>query len=320
MRIAIVKLSALGDIIHAMVVLQYIKKAFPHILIDWFVDARFEQILHNNPHIHQVYALGLKSKNRNYHTLYKSLKALAIQNGYDCIIDLQGLIKSALIAKTLGVNTVGFDRKSAREPLAALFYRQKCKIAYEKNVIMRNLELVCQALHFPIPNVQTKEPFLLSNRKSNLKPELLIITGSSWKSKVYPKEKFVEVINALSVETYVSWGNKQEEENALFICEHTNAKILPALDLDTLKSIVSNSSLVIGADSGPTHMAWAMNRPSITIFGPTPAKRNTLETPINKTIDCKKEINPKKINKKDPCIATIPPQEIVKMAKELLAC
>jgi heptosyltransferase I len=320
MRIAIVKLSALGDIIHAMVVLQYIKKAFPHILIDWFVDSKFEQILHNNPHINQVYALGLKYRTESYLTLYKSLKSLGAHNQYDYVIDLQGLIKSALIARALSYSTVGFDKQSVREPLSTLFYRQKYKITYEKNVIMRNLELVCQALHFPLPDIQKKKSFLFFNKNAYIKPRLLVITGSSWKSKVYPKEKFVEIINALDVETYVSWGNKQEEENALFICEHTNAKILPALDLDTLKSIVSNSSLVIGADSGPTHMAWAMNRPSITIFGPTPAKRNTLETAINKAIDCKKEINPKKLNKKDFCITSIPPQEIIKMAKELLAC
>ena len=89
------------------------------------------------------------------------------------------------------------------------------------------------------------------------------------------------------------------------------------MDLNELKALISKADLVIGGDSGPTHFAWAMNRPSITIFGPTPSKRNVLETKINKVIDCGKEIDPLKLDKKDYCIHTIDPEKIVKLAKGL---
>lgn len=320
MKIAIVKLSALGDIIHAMVVLQYIKKKFPKTQIDWFAEEKFVGILENNPHIHTIYPLHLKNNKLNFFKEYQKLKNISKQNRYDLVLDLQGLIKSAIVAKILSQNCIGFSKQSLREPLAALFYKNTFAIPYEENVIMRNLTLTCKALNIEIPDIQTKEPFLFSTQISNIEPTILIITGSSWKSKVYPKEHFVSIINALHVKSFVAWGSEEEKNDAHYICEHTHATMLPKMSLDELKSIVKNSHLVIGADSGPTHMAWAMNRPSITIFGPTPSGRNTVTTPVNLIVDCKKTINARNINKDDFCIQHINPLTIIALAKELLPC
>ena len=320
MKIAIVKLSALGDIIHAMVVLQFIKKKSPKAQIDWFVEEKFVGILENNPHIHTIYPLRLKNNKLHFFQEYQKLKNISKQNRYDLVLDLQGLIKSAIVAKILSQHCIGFSRHSLREPLAALFYQHTFTIPYEENVIVRNLTLTCKALNIQIPDIQTKEPFLFSTHISDIEPTLLIITGSSWKSKVYPKEHFVSILNALHVKSFVAWGSEEEKNDAQYICEHTSAKMLPKMSLDALKSIVKNSHLVIGADSGPTHMAWALNRPSITIFGPTPSERNTVKTPIHLTVDCKKPIDARNINKDDFCIQHIHPSTIIALAKELLPC
>ena len=318
MKIAIVKLSALGDIIHAMIVLQYIKKNIPNAQIDWFVEEKFAGILENNPHIHTIYPLRLKNNKLHFFNEYKKLKTIANQNRYDIVLDLQGLIKSAIVARILSQNCVGFDKQSLREPLAALLYKTSFYIPYEENVIMRNLELTCKALKMGIPDIQNKEPFLFSTHVSDIIPMILIITGSSWKSKIYPKEHFVTMLNALQVKSFIVWGNEEEKNDAQFICDHTSATMLPKMSLDELKSVVKNSQLVIGADSGPTHMAWALGRPSITIFGPTPSWRNTITTSINLVIDCNKAIDVKKLNKKNTCIQSIDPQRIILMIKELL--
>jgi heptosyltransferase-1 len=319
MKIAIVKLSALGDIVHAMIVLQYIQKHDKNIKVDWFVEERFAQILQNNPHINKIHKLKLKNNLKGLWKEYKKLKNIS-KNSYDLVIDLQGLIKSAIVSKILGENVVGFDKRCLREPIASLFYKKTFYIPYENNVILRNLELTCKALEIDMPNIKNKKPFLYCEKTINIKPVLLIIVGSSWESKVYPKEYFVKVINSLDVETFISWGNETEKNNAKFICAKTKASLLPKLDLDELKGIISNSQLVIGADSGPTHMAWALNIPSITIFGPTPSQRNTYKTDINLSVDCEKNIDANNLDKNDMCIKNIKPEKIINLAEELVKC
>jgi len=97
-----------------------------------------------------------------------------------------------------------------------------------------------------------------------------------------------------------------------------SAKIVPKINLNELKALVSKADLVIGGDSGPTHFAWALNRPSVTLFGPTPSERNILETSINKVLDCGEKIDPLKLDKKNYCIGNIESKRIVVLAKELL--
>lgn len=320
MYIAIVKLSALGDIVHAMIVLQHIKTAFPQAHIDWFVEERFAAILEHNPHLRNIYTVKLKGQKKALWNEYQKLKNIAHNNHYDIIIDLQGLIKSAIVARILGKDCVGFDKHSLRESLAAWFYKTTYAIDYSENVIKRNLLLVSKALSFPIESFDHTEPFLFSNTHSDIYPTLLIVVGSSWQSKVYPKEHFITIIRALNVPTYLSWGNEQEKADAKFIVSHSHAVMLPVLTLNELKAIIRNSALVIGGDSGPTHMAWALKRPSITIFGPTPSWRNALTTSINRTIDCGIPIDAKHLNKNGMCIQTIQPEKIISLAKELLVC
>jgi len=313
MRICIVKLSALGDIVHAMVVLQCIK----NIEVDWVVEERFAEILRNNPHIHRIHTVRLKNNKLGFLKEYQKLKKLP---KYDMVIDLQGLIKSAVVSKILSKNVIGFNKNSLREPLASKFYTKSFDIPYEENVVVRNLTLTCKALGIKMLNLKEKKPFLHFKTKLNFKPTLLVIVGSSWESKIYPKEKFIELINDLHVETFVAWGNDSEKNSAEFICEETDAKILPKLSLDELKSVISSSGLVIGGDSGPTHMAWALNIPSITIFGPTPSKRNTFETDINLVVDCGKRVDANVLDKNDFCIKNIKSKKIASLAKELLKC
>ena len=200
MKIAIVKLSALGDIVHAMIVLQFIKKHYPESKIDWVVEKRFKRILENNPHINQVQQINLKSakESKSFFLFWKELRKIRKLGKYDLVIDMQGLIKSALVARMLPSDmTLGFDKDSLRESLAAIFYDQKYKIDYSKNVIERNLILVSYALKFSFSqeDIYHKKSFLYSSQQytfnaiSNTKQNIALIVGASYPSKCYPIEK-----------------------------------------------------------------------------------------------------------------------------------
>jgi heptosyltransferase-1 len=330
MKIAIVKLSALGDIVHAMAVLPLIKQMLPESHIDWIVEANFAAVLEHNPYIDMIIPVNLKALKRDKFKIFSEIRKIRkyAQNNYDIVIDLQGLIKSAIVSKILGSN-VGFDKNSIRETAASSFYKRSFFVPYAENVIMRNIELVALALdlEIDIERLTEKDPLLFFTEEDRKKTVSLIeqdqktiihILGSSWESKVYPKEKFVEIIDALEGNHLLVWGNDSEHDAAKYVSEHTEAHIVPRLSLNELKALISSADLVIGADSGPTHFAWALNRPSITIFGPTPSERNTLTGSINKVIDCGKEINPLKLDKNDLCIQNIDPEKIVTLAKALL--
>jgi len=330
MKIAIVKLSALGDIVHAMVVLQFVKQVIPDCRIDWIVEERFSSVLEHNPHIENVFCVNLKSLKKDKFQSFSELKKIKkyAQNHYDAVIDMQGLLKSAIVSKLLGPN-IGFDKNSIREKIASFFYKKSFFVPYSENVILRNMNLVSSSLSMDVKknDLSNKQPFLFFSNTDRDKTASYIrkeqktivhILGSSWKSKIYPKEKFIEIIDALEGNHLLVWGNSEEKSYATYIVEHTQAQQLPEMDLNELKALISKADLVIGGDSGPTHFAWAMNRPSITIFGPTPSKRNVVETKINRVIDCEKEIDPLKLNKKDFCIHHIDPGKIVILARELL--
>ncbi|MCG3685953.1 lipopolysaccharide heptosyltransferase I [Aliarcobacter butzleri] len=329
-RIAIIKLSAMGDIIHAMVALQYIKRKYPNLQIDWFVESTFAPILENNPDINQIIKLDLKSIKKDKKEIINQIKLIKKyeKNSYDLVIDAQGLIKSAIVSFFLGKNRVGFSKNSTREKLASFFYTKKVDIAYDKNAIERNVKVLSQALNFDIAkdDILNKKPFLFYKNENEViyeylskdKKNVLFVIGASWPSKMYSKEKFAKIINNLDENCLITWGNEAEKDIADFIANISKAKVLPKLDLNSLKAIMSKVDLVIGNDTGPTHMAWALNIPSITLFGNTPGYRNTYITNTNKIIESKSIVNPFKLDRNDFSIKEIDENEIINMAKGLL--
>jgi len=336
MRIAIVKLSAMGDIVHAMVALQYLKRYDPSMTIDWVVEEAFVPLLEHNPHIDAILPVNLKRLKKEKTALLDEIKKVRgyANNGYDLVIDAQGLLKSALVASLLGKNRTGFDRSSIREKGAAWFYNRQIAVPYETNVVERNLKLLLGALDVPeqdipgLSELEAMEPFLFFSEDDRQKtesfmdlalPNIIWVVGSSWESKVYPKERFAEAIGMFDANHLLVWGSEAEYERVQFIAEKTGAKVLPKLTLNELKALIASVDLVIGGDSGPTHMAWALKRPSITLFGPTPSFRNTVQTEINRVLDCGKRIDPLRLDKTDRCIGNIASSRVSELAKELLA-
>jgi heptosyltransferase-1 len=317
----------MGDIIHAMVALQYIKKAIPNSQIDWLVEKSFVQVLQNNPHIDNilpVHLKGIKSKDTTIIEQYKLLKKYATNN-YDVVIDAQGLMKSALASWILGERivgsfTAGFDKDSIREKPASWFYTKKVYIGYDQNTIDRNVKVLSEPLGFEIKkdDILEKEPFLFTNETFDEDDYMVFVVGSTWESRNYPKEKFLEIAERLKDKVIVVWGNKDEEEKAKWLESNSEyITMAPRGNLEKLKAIIQNAKLLIGNDTGPTHMAWGFNVPSITIFGPTPVNRIYI-TDINKAVKSSSHVNHYKLDKNDFSICEIESKEIVELAKGLI--
>jgi len=330
MRIAIVKLSALGDIVHAMVALQYLKQADPEIVIDWLVEENFAGVLQGNPDINQVLTVNLKSLKHNKANFFNEIKKVReyAKNNYDLVIDAQGLIKSAVTSKLISSKVAGFDKQSIREKPATWLYKKQITYPYDANTIDRNVAVIGQPLGVQITEQQiiNKVPFLFYSNElgsiaeifSKKQANIIFVIGSTWPSRNYPKEKYLTVIDGLDANSLIIWGNEQEKQDAEWIASKTTkAQVLPKLNFDQLKAVLANSSLVIGNDTGPTHMAWGFNIPSITLFGPTPVSR-VYQTAINKVLKSPSKVNPFKLDKNDFSIKEIKESEIIKLAKSLL--
>lgn len=324
-RIAIVRLSALGDIVNTAVVLQIVHKHYPHASVDWYVEEAFAPILEAHPLLHEVIAVPIKriKKTKSFKLLRETIRNLRSREAYDQIIDAQGLIKSAIVTSFIKGSVHGFDRHSIREKFASSFYDSTSAIAYEMNVIKRNVLVITEALHIPYDenDILLKEPlFPLRKRPSVLKDDknIACVIGASWPSKCYPKEHFAELCSALPFPCHLIWGSEAERLDAQWIAEHsTNARIAPKMSLIELVSFIAHCDLTIGNDTGPTHMAWAMNTPSITLFGPT-NERMIFPTPLNIGIKSPSDVNILKINRADFSIREIEPDSVLQKAKELL--
>ncbi|GHP86587.1 lipopolysaccharide heptosyltransferase I [Helicobacter pylori] len=332
MKIAIVRLSALGDIIVSAVFLAAIKERFTDAQIEWFVDERFSAILEHSPYIDKLHPIALKSALTTFNPLkifklFKSLRAYE----YDIIVDMQGLIKSALITQMLKApKKVGFDHASAREGLSAFFYSQKVSIAYDEPILKRNSTLLSQALNLPKKEISEglssrfkvfsyqDSPKINALNLNQNKPKILFVLETSKINKTYPIERFKEL--ALALEDFqicLLWHASEDKATALYgaLKNQRDVLLLPKLTLNEVKALLFKMDLIIGGDTGITHLAWALQKPSITLYGNTPMERFKLESPINVSLTGNSNAN---YHKKDFSIQNIEPKKIKECVLNIL--
>lgn len=326
MKIAIVRLSAMGDIVNSAYILPFIKEKHPEAVIDWFCEEMFAPLLDNNPHLNAVHTVSLK-RDRSIKGLLATVRKLKSLGPYDKVIDLQGLIKSALVAKYLGKKRYGFDKHSIREPFASNFYQYKASISYAENSLWRTAFLINYVFDTAItkkdlsclkPSLYYKENNHIQNMlKSDT--NIIFVVGSSQAYKNYPIIKIIQTIKALNLHTILIWGSQAEYQDALQINKMChNSTLGDRFSFNNLIQLVDKVDLTIGNDTGPTHIAWALGKKSITLFGATPASKMMWQTKRNIAIESDSIVNPLKLNKEDFSIAKIDPKEIVHVAKRLL--
>lgn len=330
LKIAIVRLSAMGDIVHSAIVLQFIKRTYPDAQIDWIVEKSMAPILQDNPDINNIIRVELKKfkQTKKLSDLLSQIKLIKELPTYDYVLDMQGLLKSAIVTKLIKGTRCGFDKNSIREGIASFLYDLKVDIPYDTNTIDRNVQVVSKPLNLGCTSqdIHDKKPFLFYINEDKViydylkkdKKNIIFVIGSTWPSRNYPKEKFVNLANKLKENILVIWGSEQERIDGEYIAKNSDyATLVPRTDLNTLKALIDKSDLTIGNDTGPTHIAWGLNKPSITIFGPTPTSRIYV-TDINKLVKSPSIVNPFKLNKNDFSIKEIKEDEILSIAKDLL--
>jgi heptosyltransferase-1 len=188
---AIVRLSALGDIIHTAIVLQFLPKK-----VDWIVEENFAEILVGNPNINFIQKVNLKSLKKNKLNIFGEYKKVKKFPKYEKVIDFQGLIKSAIISKIISKKTIG--RIDVRESLAKIFYDEKLKTS--NHTIDRYREMINQIYNLNVSKEEfiNHKPFLFYknfNTKdffSKTKRNIVFIVGSTAKNRQYPTKKWIE--------------------------------------------------------------------------------------------------------------------------------
>ena len=348
LRIGIIRLSALGDCIVSAAFLadfvQELKRAYT-IHLTWFVDSRFSDILEHSPCIDSLEVITLKRQSlaQKFH-LIKRLTKLPV---FDILIDMQGLIKSALMCAFLHKHHfIGFSFGSAKESLSALFYTHRVQIAYQENILKRNALLLHRAkellhiaqdsqpslpdmlAHKALSFAHTPQAYTLIAPQLQSRPYILCVLESSLPSKTYDPTLFAQAIALicerlrtaqilLLTHTHTHKATQILQSPALAALQDSHTITpLSNLSLDSIKAIIAQMDLVIGGDTGITHLAWALGRDSLTLYGNTPAQRFTLLGESNLTLSGSD--NPT-YDKNDFSINNIAPSEIAKCALTLLS-
>jgi heptosyltransferase-1 len=283
--IVIVKLSAIGDVLHAVPAAVALKKAFPATRIGWAVEGRAADVLAGHPAIDHCFRLprGWLKSPRAVWSLRQQLQAFAA----DVTIDMQGLFKS-MVATTLSAarTRIGYAKPESREQ-AWLAYTSAIRPT-APHIIERHCELLAPlgvetpAIEFdmprwPVSRSRVKEWF--HELRFDAAP-VIMNPGAGWASRLWPTERFAAVARELSrrqgVPSLVVWGGGDERAAAeRIVAEADGAAVMaPATTLQDLGEVCRLARLFISSDTGPLHLAAAVGTPCVGLFGPVPAGRN----------------------------------------------
>ena len=285
-RILIVRLGSLGDLIHTLPALAELHDVFPQAEIDWVVEQAHADLLALVPRLSRVIVLGDRTP-AGWWEVIRTLRA----RQYDLAIDLQGLVKSASLARfSSAKRVVGFDADALRERAARLFYTETVEVGDDRHVIDKNLELVrglapklrdpatpTGSLRFPLN--EPASHVLQSLRAQGVQDFAVINPGAAWPNKRWPPDSFAAVALFIHA-TYgwtpvVMWG-PGEQGIAQAICDATGgiARCAPPTKLADLVAIARAAKLFVSGDTGPLHIAGATGTPIVALFGPTSPARN----------------------------------------------
>ena len=284
-RILIVRLSAIGDVVHGLPVLSALRSALPQAHLAWLVESRAADLLRGHPALDELFELPrgwLKSP-----AAVLNLRKRLHKGRFDVAIDLQGLTKSALAARLSGAKTrIGFGDSGGRE-ISTWLNNSLVKSA-ATHVIDRNLNLLgplgihCPAVRFDLSERQLEADFADSVIEAgNLTREFAIVNpGAGWPSKLWPAERFGEVAAHLgtrhALPSLVVWGGSRERAlaDAVVATSRGHGYVAPRTTLLELAALARRARLFIASDTGPLHIAAAVGTPCVGLYGPTPAGRN----------------------------------------------
>jgi heptosyltransferase-1 len=259
----LVKMSSLGDIVHALPALT--DAALAGVTFDWVVEEAFAPIAARHPAVRTVIPVAWRRwRSRllpSREEMQSFLKRLRMTD-YDVILDSQGLIKSAAISRLArGAVRAGYDSDSAREPLAALINDRRISVPREQHAIDRQRQLFAKALGYALPGGLAFGIGTHPEGSDQLDHRLcLLLHGTTWASKHYPEAFWFDILARARADGYtvaVTWGDGTERARAERFAAK-GALVWPKMSLAELTERISRVSLAIGVDSGLTHLAAAL--------------------------------------------------------------
>ncbi len=294
MKILVVKLSAFGDIIHALPALDDLLARPDVTEVHWLVDARYAFVTEVFPARVRVHTVALRG-DRPVASFWKTIRELRAI-GFDAIIDLQGLLKSAVLARGAGHPVFGIDKQFLREKASRSLMRPVRFHAEEKHVVQQYRRVAtapfcADSNHMPesalpyIPpridiaqTVLTTDARLLSQLGLADKAFVILHSAGGWETKQLPERTWIAIADALiqTGKTAVfSWGNATEQALAQKLATACNGFALPErLNMSALCTVLNNARAVVGADTGLLHLAAALNVPTISFWGPSESQRS----------------------------------------------
>jgi heptosyltransferase I len=285
-KFLIVRLGSLGDVVHAIPAAAALRHAYPAARVDWMVDPRYVELLNLVESIDaripvDPRALGRGSERRQ---LLRTLRELR-NTRYDVVIDLQGLLKSAVLARAAGGRkTLGFPRAHLREPAARLLYTQAPDPGAAPHVIHKNLALLAalgvsdRRVRFPV-NIPRTPTVQAVNERFAGRGFALINPGAAWPNKRWPADRFGAVAAAIQrdhgLSSVVLWGPDEEHLAADVVARSSGAaELSPATTITDIVGLARSARLMVSGDTGPLHIAAAVGTPIVALFGPTFSERN----------------------------------------------
>jgi lipopolysaccharide heptosyltransferase I len=329
--ILIVRLGALGDLVHALPAVAALRTAWPDARIDWLVDERYAALLAMVPVINRTIVVGGA-------TGASALAALRLlrRERYDAAIDLQGLLKSAAFARFSGArDTVGFATAQLRERAASLLYTTRIRADDRGHVIRKNLSLVralgVTADAMTCPLAVSPTPILAEVREllgaGDAGAFAIINPGAGWPNKQWPADRYGAVAAHLARRygwpSLVAWGpGELERAERVAIASDGAARVAPATSLADLVALARAAALFVAGDTGPLQLAAAVGTPVVGVFGPTDPARNgpwaVDDVCVSRFDECECH-HKRRCRRPTPCIETIAPQEVIDAVDRRLA-
>lgn len=288
MKILVVRLSSLGDILHLFPAVSDLHRHFPDAEIHWLVEPAFAELAGWHSAVKKVIVVPLRAHKKTWWKIPVLLSKLRRQlqaEHYDIVLDAQGLLKSALLARLAGVAVFGFHADSARESLAAQFYQKTAKVPDGLHVIEKNRQLVVrifgadasQPADFGLDKFRQQQLQVVLNdelKEITKQPYVVLLHGTTWNSKYWPESSWLELIRLLTQQGWrclLPWGNENERLRAqrLQVAGGEHAQVLPKLSLAELMSVLLHARAFISVETGIGHLAAVLDVPGIMLHGPT---------------------------------------------------
>jgi heptosyltransferase I len=277
MKVLIVKTSSMGDVIHTFPAVEDISLVRPDVTLDWCVEEAFAGIVALHPAIDRIHTVAIRRWRkalldggiwREAAALRRTLRDCR----YDLVIDAQGLLKSALVARQAGAPIAGFDRSSAREPSATLFYDVTYAVPRNLHAIERTRRLFGLALGYQ-PDLSTLNSGIVppaGTLAGIAGKTAFLLHGTSREDKKWPVQDWIDTARLVvdrGMTPVTTWSNDREKAVAEAIAKAVpSTVVMPKSPLADIAAIIGRSRVVIGADTGLTHLASAFGLPTVAVF------------------------------------------------------